>query len=401
MTARVDRRRRSAARIPTRPRPPAACSTIIEYTLATADDRTTATPSWAAADQQARTLTYHPEQQFTSDLLFEVPPDADARRAGRGRAVARRRHELPLAAFQPAGVPRVYVLGGCADVLARAGREAAAPAGADRPRRADRQGRGRRGQGAADARRACSCRASRRRKPAGRAATCARSLAGVRPDAASCRPIPQEARGAARAGHATTWSSSAAARAARRPASPPPGKGPRRWSSSTCTAWAAWAPPGAISSYYWGNRVGFTATDSPAATRWVIEQKMEWWRSELLEGRRPTSGSARSAAARWSRTDSVIGAVVATPHGRGVVLAKVVIDATGNADVAAAAGAECDYTDETEFGMQGTGLPAAQARRDLHQHRLHDHRRDRHGRHLAPVRLREGQVSRRPSTRAS
>ena len=36
----------------------------------------------------------------------------------------------------------------------------------------------------------------------------------------------------------------------------------------------------------------------------------------------------------------MIGAVVATPQGRGVVLAKVVIDATGNADVAAAAGAK-------------------------------------------------------------
>ncbi len=49
--------------------------------------------------------------------------------------------------------------------------------------------------------------------------------------------------------------------------------------------------------------------------------------------------------------------VVATPQGRGVVLAKVVIDATGNADVAAAAGAECVYTDDSEFAMQGTGLP--------------------------------------------
>ena len=49
--------------------------------------------------------------------------------------------------------------------------------------------------------------------------------------------------------------------------------------------------------------------------------------------------------------------MVATPYGRGVVLAKTVIDATGNADVAAAAGAECIYTDATEFGMQGTGLP--------------------------------------------
>jgi hypothetical protein len=56
----------------------------------------------------------------------------------------------------------------------------------------------------------------------------------------------------------------------------------------------------------------------------------------------------------------VNGAVVATPHGRGVVLATVVIDATGNADIAAPAGAPCVYTDQTEFAMQGTGLPPRQ-----------------------------------------
>ena len=42
---------------------------IIEYTLKLpmADESDAA---WAKADQQARTLTYHPEQQFTSDVLF-------------------------------------------------------------------------------------------------------------------------------------------------------------------------------------------------------------------------------------------------------------------------------------------------------------------------------------------
>jgi hypothetical protein len=55
--------------------------------------------------------------------------------------------------------------------------------------------------------------------------------------------------------------------------------------------------------------------------------------------------------------DRVRGAVVTTPYGRGVVLAHTVIDATGNSDIAASAGAECIYTDASEFGMQGTGLP--------------------------------------------
>jgi hypothetical protein len=40
-----------------------------------------------------------------------------------------------------------------------------------------------------------------------------------------------------------------------------------------------------------------------------------------------------------------------------VVLAKVVIDSTGNSDVAAAAGARTTYTNADELAMQGTGLP--------------------------------------------
>ncbi|MHC4074198.1 MAG: FAD-dependent oxidoreductase, partial [Planctomycetota bacterium] len=45
------------------------------------------------------------------------------------------------------------------------------------------------------------------------------------------------------------------------------------------------------------------------------------------------------------------------PQGRGVVLAKVVIDSTGNADIAAAAGAECVYTNGSGVAVQGAGLP--------------------------------------------
>jgi len=47
---------------------------VIEYTLELpmADD---SPASWAKADQAARSMTYDPDQQFTSDALFEVPPD--------------------------------------------------------------------------------------------------------------------------------------------------------------------------------------------------------------------------------------------------------------------------------------------------------------------------------------
>ncbi len=87
---------------------------IIEYTL-TLPIRGDDDASWARADQQARTLTYDPGQQFTSDDLFQVPPDAMFGRRtfeGEWQSVA----QLPLEAFQPQGVERLLVLGGCADV---------------------------------------------------------------------------------------------------------------------------------------------------------------------------------------------------------------------------------------------------------------------------------------------
>ncbi|UCE49704.1 MAG: FAD-dependent oxidoreductase, partial [Phycisphaerales bacterium] len=85
--------------------------------------------------------------------------------------------------------------------------------------------------------------------------------------------------------------------------------------------------------------------------------KMEWYRKEI-----------RNAGGRiWLRAlgcgayvdDNVVkGAVVVTPMGRGVILADVVIDATGNADIAVAAGTESMFGgDGTDIALQGTGLP--------------------------------------------
>ncbi len=115
---------------------------------------------------------------------------------------------------------------------------------------------------------------------------------------------------------------------------------------------------GAIASYYWGNRVGFH--------RHVSWRREPSGRCRTEEGMVSPANCSKAGADIWFGSigcgafvdgDRVRGAVVATPYGRGVVLANTVIDATGNSDIAAAAGAECIYTDDTEFGMQGTGLP--------------------------------------------
>jgi len=322
---------------------------VIEYTLQLpVNDDSYA--SWAAAEQQARTLTYHPEQQFTSDVLFEVPPDAMAGRqpvAGPWQGAER----LPLGAFQPADVPHVYVLGGCADVsrqqaerllrplaLMHVGRRIGTAAAAQSKLLPAPTGVKLPGTPAADPVATGEVR---------------EFLGGIRPTQ-QYPTIEQEPRALPVLGRYDVVVIGGGTGGA------PAGIGAARRGAKTLVVeylhgLGGVGTMGAISKYYWGNRVGFTAT-IPGAAGWVIEQKMEWYRNELLKaGADIWFGTIGCGA--LTDDGRVIGAVVATPFGRGVVLAKTVIDATGNADVAAAAGAECTYTDATEFGMQGTGLP--------------------------------------------
>ncbi len=55
------------------------------------------------------------------------------------------------------------------------------------------------------------------------------------------------------------------------------------------------------------------------------------------------------------KNNKVSGIVVTTPYGRGVILSKIVIDSTGSADIAIAAGADYNYTGEN-VAVQGAGM---------------------------------------------
>ncbi|MBL7188851.1 MAG: FAD-dependent oxidoreductase [Phycisphaerae bacterium] len=114
---------------------------------------------------------------------------------------------------------------------------------------------------------------------------------------------------------------------------------------------------GLIGRPYHGQQLGFTKEVPFCDKEHNTEYKMEWYRNEI-----------RNAGGRiWLRVlgcgayvdgDVVKGAVVVTSMGRGVILADVVIDATGNADVAVAAGAKSMFGgDGTNIALQGTGLP--------------------------------------------
>lgn len=123
---------------------------------------------------------------------------------------------------------------------------------------------------------------------------------------------------------------------------------------------------GLIGQYWYGNRVGFTAeVDRAVAAKspkrlpedaWDVEAKMQWYHEQI----------ARAGGSVWYKTmvcgalvegRRVRGAILATPQGRVAVLARCVVDATGGADVAAAAGAQTVSAGESHLALQGTGLP--------------------------------------------
>lgn len=124
---------------------------------------------------------------------------------------------------------------------------------------------------------------------------------------------------------------------------------------------------GLIGRYWFGVREGFTAEVDAGANElttrsykpgsWDVEAKMQWYHQKLTEaGAHIWYKTAVAGALRVE--DRVVGAILATPRGRIAVLAKCTVDATGSAEVAAAAGARTVPVGDGHLAMQGTGLPA-------------------------------------------
>lgn len=126
---------------------------------------------------------------------------------------------------------------------------------------------------------------------------------------------------------------------------------------------------GRISVYWHGNRCGFTSEIDAGVSalaegyeyaaksnvRWSPEWKKQWYLKAVTgAGAAVWFRSLTFAAVREG--DRVCGVVAATPYGVGVIKAGAVVDATGNADVAAAAGAETVTIGGEHVAVQGTGL---------------------------------------------
>ncbi len=128
---------------------------------------------------------------------------------------------------------------------------------------------------------------------------------------------------------------------------------------------------GMIGRYYHGYRKGFTTEvdkgtkdigegnprgDNKNLAEWVFDWKMEWFRSEIRKAGGDIWFGVLGVGA-YVENGQVKGLVVSTPEGRGVVLAHTIVDSTGSADVAIAAGAGYSYTDGHSVAIQGAGIP--------------------------------------------
>ena len=274
--------------------------------------------------------------------------------------------DLPLGAFQPAGMARLYVLGGCADVPRDVAAQILRPLALIDLGQRIGSSRGRGGQvGWPRA-------GSPARRPA--PATCGggRHRGVPRRACGRCRTLPtlpQDARALPVLGKYDVVVIGGGTAGAR-PASAPAGEGPGRWSSSTCTALGGVGTAGP-------SRTTTGATASASRPRSPAGQSV----GHRAEGRVVADGELLKAGARdLVRRARLRGVGPGRPGDRGGGG-----HAPGPRRGAGRRGGRCHRQCRHRRGgrrdchlhrrrnsaMQGTGLPPRQAGRSLHQHRLH------------------------------
>lgn len=330
---------------------------VYDLEIPMADDSAAA---FARAEVVARDLTFDVALVDESDTLFQVPPDAmtgEVEAAGDSFDPGK----VDLGAFQPAGVERIFVLGGCADLSREAAGEMLRPlnlmrlgtrigaAAAELAKTTEHIGVVSVGGQASDG--------------AAKVGEVAEFLNGARPTHEGLPTVPSPERALPVLGEYDVVVAGGGTGGA------PAGIGAGRKGATALVIeyqdhLGGVGTLGLISSYYHGYRKGFTGEIDRHVTEmggpkrkggWNPVAKREVWRREVVEAGADIWFSSLACGALVD-DGKVVGVIVATPGGRGVVLAKSVVDATGNSDVAVAAGADHITTSAEHVAMQGTGL---------------------------------------------
>ncbi len=140
---------------------------------------------------------------------------------------------------------------------------------------------------------------------------------------------------------------------------------------------------GQIATYYFGNKVGFTSEvdaavhvlggdprpKTVAGSTWDVGWKSRWWHEQLVrDGGRAWFGVACVGVQCQGegKDQVVIGVIVASEHGTGLIRTKSVVDATGAAEIAHLAGAPTVVVGAEHLAVQGTGLADVMPGRNYH-----------------------------------
>ncbi len=334
---------------------------VIEYTL-DIPMKDGSFASFAEAEQVAFDRTWHSKQTDATEMLYQVPPDPmKGRKSLSGSWPGAKRVSLDV--FRPRRIQRMYVLSGCADVSRDAAEKLMRPLelmevgsriGAAAAKQANRTGKLKN-----------IVLAGESGIPVTSGDT-KENLEWIGRGQDKTTTIPSSERSVPVFGEYDVVVIGGGTGGA------PAGIAAGRQGAKTLVVeylhgLGGVGTVGLISSYYHGHRVGFTTEMDQGiadlagegkgpSTRWNPELKKEWYRREMRKAGVDIWFGALGCGA-FVEEGRVKGVIVATPEGRGVVLAKAVIDSTGNADIAAAAGAECFYTDGSSVAVQGAGLP--------------------------------------------
>ena len=319
--------------------------------------------SFANAEQQVRDLTWDASQVESSDQLFQVPPDwmIGQKQSDNEKVDC---ETISLKVFQPKKVSGLFVLGACANISRKAaahllrpasfvrlgeriGLEAAALAVMTQQKKARIEGQ---------------------HKTVIAKGDIGELLEGLRPSLNLGLISADESQLPILGTYDVVVMGGGTAGA-------PAGLGAARNGASTLVieylhGMGGIGTLGMIGRYWYGYRHGFTnevdhgvnaiggnhPRQKKKLTEWVFDWKTEWYRSQMREsGANIWFGVIGIGA--YVENKQVKGVVVATPFGRGVVLGNTIIDSTGSADIAIAAGASFSYTDGYNVAVQGAGLP--------------------------------------------
>ncbi|NQT00689.1 MAG: FAD-dependent oxidoreductase [Planctomycetes bacterium] len=335
--------------------------TAIEYTLKI-PMKDGSFNSFAKAEQIARDKTWYPNQQDASETLFQVPPDPMKGKKTLSESWPGA-EKVELDAFRPQGVNHLFVISGCADIPREAAQKLLRPL--ELMKLGSRIGAAAAFQ-AKNIAKADSVKIPGKPVSGITSGDIKENLSGIRRTLTEpskvhadkqAIPILKEVDVVIVGGG--TGGAPAGISAAR--------QGAETLVLEYLHGLGGVGTTGFISKYYYGNIKGFTQEIDDgiagfggnwkhADGGWNIVLKKEWYRRKLRQAGAEVWFGVLGCGA-FVEDGCVKGVVVATPQGRGVILAKVVIDSTGNADIAAAAGAKCEFTSGSVIAVQGAGLP--------------------------------------------